>query len=149
MSGSTAVGVYQPMDLFKLPERVVLDLQEPIQKFLYEIGDCSENELCVDEVVSEVLAFITEDYRADAGITALKRSVLNCFVNGRDNNKSADAICVSNAAGRLGRAMLDQVRLHRLYARDGVLHYDLDQEWLDQTSPMLVRHVRIPPKRTG
>ena len=138
-----------PPDFFRMPKTVVLDLEGPIRKFQSETAECCESELCVDEILSEVLIFISQDWRADDGITALKKSILNCFENGRDDHKSIDAICVSNAAGRLGHSLLDQLRHFGLYGQDGVLHYELAKDWIDKTTPVLHRHVTGQTLKTG
>lgn len=140
-------GRSMPLDFFQLPQYVVLDLEEPIRKFHHQIAHVDEYELSIDEVLSEALIFIADEWRADQGLGAFHNAMGACFTT--VDISPGDAEIVGSAAEALAQDLLRQVRQGRLYAADHLLHYRISKEWVDENTPVLERHLSIHHTKTG
>jgi hypothetical protein len=130
-----------PPDFFHLPRTVVLDLEEPIRKFNDTVLVSNEYELSIDEVMSEILIYIADEWRATAGLTALERNMTDLF--------NEDSIPIGGATRELAAQLLQRLQHHSLYASDHLLHYRLAKEWIDGETPVLERHLDLKQVKTG
>jgi hypothetical protein len=140
-------GRSMPLDFFQLPQYVVLDLEEPILKYHRQIAEVEEYELSIDEVLSEALIFLADEWRADHGLGAFHEAMGQCFTT--VDISPGDAEKVGSAAELLAKEMLLQVRQGHLYAADHLLHYRISKEWVDENTPVLERHLSIHHTKTG
>ena len=140
-------GRSMPLDFFHLPQYVVLDLEGPIRKYNDQIANVDEYELSIDEVLSEALIFIADEWRADQGLGAFHEAMGKCFTTVDISTEEAEI--VGSAAEVLAKDLLRQVRQGHLYAADHLLHYRLAKEWVDENTPVLERHLSIHHTKTG
>lgn len=140
-------GRSMPLDFFQLPQYVVLDLEEPIRKYHDQIAHVDEYELSIDEVLSEALIFIADEWRADQGLGAFHETMGQVFTTVDISPQEAEI--VGTAAEALAKDLLQQIRQGHLYAADHLLHYRLAKEWVDENTPVLERHLSIHHTKTG
>jgi len=141
----------QPPDFFQLPAIVILDLSDAIRKFFQAVAaSTDECEFYIDQLLAEALLFISQDWRANDGLEAFRLSYLNCFLSdGHMGVSMNEATTISDAAKRLAAELLAALRHYGLYASDGMLHYELAKNWIDERTPILERHITLTRVKTG
>ncbi|MNU19503.1 hypothetical protein D3C71_77320 [compost metagenome] len=144
------VVAFKPVDFHQLPQVVILDLSDAIVKFQQDVANATdEHEFYVDEILGEALLFISQDWRANKGLDAFRNSVIACFATHHSGEELQEAAAISDAAMRLAETLLAMLRHHGLYASDGMLHYELSKNWIDNRTPVLNRHITLTRVKTG
>lgn len=126
-----------PAEYGRLPDRIILDIGPDILEFNEEVDQPHEYGYNVDEVLDEVLVYIADEWRADAGLRALGEHIVSVHPEEQGGK------VLANAAMRLGKTLLERLHLYGAYTSDGLLHYRFAKEWPHYTTPVLLKHADI------
>lgn len=125
-----------PPDWEQLPERLILELEQPINEFRAALEHTSEHDYSVDNFLNEIILVTRAQF--------IQPEAFDEFLQEISEKYSQDAPVLVPALAKLGKSLLSQLQLCRAYSADGLLHYWVDS-WLDAYTPVLVK--LAPPVR--
>jgi hypothetical protein len=110
-------------ELRSLPERVILEMEEPFSNFYDALATADEIEADPSDLIHQMLFYVSESYRADSGLKALYNEILDLHHQG---DFIQDGIIIANAASAFGKELFNELSVMGAYTSDGELHYKLD-----------------------
>lgn len=133
------------------PGSVVLDLLPVLSEYKELIKDVEEFEVSLTEIVSNVLPYILEDDKADAGLADFISISYDMYLAAAENNRvkkpvttmyeeieiENQAYNTSMAAEIIGTQILSMLRLHKLYYNN-CAYYQFSR-MVDKFSPCLMK----------
>lgn len=114
------------------PPFVILDLEEAVDQFYQDLSadTVEECEHCVEEVLAEILLYISDKEAAPNGLTALAQDLNDTYTAVADNS-------LGIAARTLGTVVYDQLLTLGAYGGDNKLRYRLSDKNLLTKAPLL------------
>lgn len=106
----------------QLPENLLMDIRDLSNEFFEQSSWMKQCEYSFDEIVSEILMYISTDELADAGLQAFREGML-VIHNPGNEIETEDGVILTNAAVKMGEGLLKQMRRLKLYTPEGLFPY--------------------------
>lgn len=86
---------------------------------------------CINEILIEILMYLSNLSTAKDGLDALATDIRLCF--------DVDGEVLAPAALALGQVVLTQFKEIGIYTNDGILPYTFERQWQDYSTPIFVK----------
>lgn len=128
-----------PTDWERMPQTLILELEQPINEFRAALEHTSEHDYSVDGFLNEIILVTRAQF--------IQPEAFDDFLKEIQDKYPHDAHILVPAVANLSKSLLSQLQLCRAYTADGLLHYWVDG-WLDAYTPILVK-LSPPIRRVG
>lgn len=119
-----------PPEWPQMPERLILNLEEPIREFMAALERTHQYDYSVGDFIDEILIYVRASF--------IDLEALEEFIEETQHHFPEDAPVLVPAVARLGKSLLRELHLCGAYTSDGLLHYVLER-WINPYTPVLVR----------
>ena len=124
-----------------VPDSLIIDIRDELVQFQTDAADLRDVEYYNDELVTEVLLFISDRNYLQTGIEDLRKHFYHMLV--RDGHHF-DAEVFSKAVVKLATALSTRLIALGAYMADGNLPFEI-KKWITTSEPVLTKNLDYMP----